>query len=104
MPTPDEPTMPFTIMPYMMIVEGTATRLGLLLGMLYEDKELQRDQWSADHDAVSRKAAAAKLKPEGAKIERMGVGALTERTREILMRRAEALGLKVKPFQLEPRG
>ncbi|MBV8245849.1 MAG: hypothetical protein JOZ38_08010 [Candidatus Eremiobacteraeota bacterium] len=101
MPTPDEPTTAFSLMPFLMRIEGTSTRLGLFVGMLYEDKGLPRDAWCVDHRQASRKDVAVNLKPQGSTVDHLGVGAKDALTAALIKRRAESLGLTCQTVSLD---
>jgi hypothetical protein len=91
--TRNENTIAFDLWPNMIVVEGPAQSIGMLIGMLYDDARVQRDMWAVSHNEASRKDYAAKLKHGGAAPKRQGIGARDKATADFIQARAKALGL-----------
>ncbi|MBV8723074.1 MAG: hypothetical protein JO277_13045 [Candidatus Eremiobacteraeota bacterium] len=98
MPTPDELTVSFATWPIMILLEGPATSIGTLIGMMYADQNVPRDSWTVEHAERSRKAYAERLKRAGSGIRRQGVGIRVEATAKVLEARARALGITTTRF------
>jgi len=84
-------TQAFDVSPYLAMAEGEAHALALLVGMLYADPNISRDEWSISHAHKSRKDLIADLQTQGDKHVRVGISAETEKIVERMKRRAEAL-------------
>lgn len=94
----DEPTMAFSIWPNLLMVEGPAQIIGLLLTMLYDDPKIPRDGWVVDHGGTSRREYAATLKRAGTEVRRQGIAIKDQQTVELLLRRVQSLGLTFHTF------
>lgn len=94
MPTDPQMTQRFEISPYLVMTEGEAHSLALLIGMAYSDPHISRDEWSISHALKSRKDLIAELRTQGEKRVRVGIAADSEKVVEQLRRRAEALGVQ----------
>jgi len=94
-PTPDlKMTQRFEVAKYLVMIEGHANSLALLLGMLYSDKTIPHDRWSVSHAHKSRKQLIGHLQSEGEKHTRIGISADSEAIVEQMRRRAEALNVE----------
>lgn len=84
-------TQRFEVAKYLIMVEGHANSLALLVGMLYSDPALPHDKWSVSHAHKSRKELIAELQKQGEKHARVGISADSEAIVEQMRRRAETL-------------
>lgn len=87
----DQMTQRFEVSQYLVMTEGEAHAIALLLGMAYSDPHISRDDWSVSHALKSRKELIAELQTQGAKRVRVGITAATHGIVERLRRRADAL-------------
>ncbi len=92
-------TQSFTVAAFLVMAEGEARSIALLIGMLYSDPALRNDAWSVSHSHKTRKELVAELQAQGAKHLRVGISAKTEATVDIIRRRAEALSVHVNALR-----
>jgi hypothetical protein len=87
-------TQRFEVANYLVMVEGEAHSLALLLGMLYSDQHIPKDAWSVSHALKSRKELIAHLQTQGDARMRVGISAECDKAVEQMRRRAEALAVQ----------
>jgi DNA-directed RNA polymerase subunit L len=84
-------TQRFEVANYLVMIEGEAHSLALLVGMLYADPNIPRDGWSVSHALKSRKELIAHLQTQGETRMRVGISAESDKVVEQMRRRADAL-------------
>jgi hypothetical protein len=97
-------TQRFEVSPYLIMVEGEAHALALLVGMVYADPRISHSDWSISHALKSRRELIAHLRTQGDKRVRVGVSAETEKVVEQIRRRAEALVLQFNVLRTRSGG
>jgi hypothetical protein len=99
MGTPHEPTIGFSLWPVLLTIEGPTNMVGIVLGMIYDDRRIPRDEWHCDHPYASRAEFAAKLRAIGKEPRRLGIGAKNNIVASMIRARVEASGLKCVIFR-----
>jgi|HubBroStandDraft_5_1064220.scaffolds.fasta_scaffold934705_1 hypothetical protein len=94
MPLPDEKTISFDLWPHLLMIEGPANTIGLLLAAVYDDPAIPRDQWSVSSKEKSRRTHAETLQRGGDEKMRQGIGVRTDAVVAIIQERAKALTLE----------
>ena len=87
-------TQTFKVSPYLIMTEGPAHSLALLVGMLYNDPHIPRDKWSISHALKSRKELIKHLQSQHDTSVRVGISAEEEEIVEHMRRRAAALSVQ----------
>lgn len=87
-------TQRFEVAKYLVMIEGPAKAVALLVGMLYADPAIPHDKWSVSHAHKSRKQLIAHLQQQGETHTRVGISADSEAIVEQMRRRAEALAVQ----------
>jgi hypothetical protein len=93
MPLPDEKTISFDLWPHLLMIEGPASAVGLLLAAVYDDPAVPRDTWSVSSKEKSRKTHAEVLQKAGDEKMRQGIGVRNDDVVVLIQERAKALGL-----------
>lgn len=92
-------TQRFEVAKYLVMIEGHANALAVLVGMLYADPLIPHGGWSISHAHKSRKGLIAHLQTLGEKSARVGISADSEKIVELMRRRAEALQVTFNVLQ-----
>jgi hypothetical protein len=92
-------TQSFAVSAFLVMAEGEARSIALLISMLYGDPALRHDAWSVSHAHKTRKELVAALQAQGATHLRVGISAENEATVDIIRRRAEALRVRVNAMR-----
>jgi len=93
MPLPDEKTISFDLWPHLLMIEGPANAIGLLLAAVYDDPAIPRDTWSISTKEKSRRTHAEVLQRGGNEKMRQGIGVRTDAVVAIIQQRARTMTL-----------
>jgi hypothetical protein len=93
MPLPDEKTITFDLWPHLLMIEGPASAIGILLAAVYDDPTIPRDTWSVSSKEKSRRTHAEVLQRGGNEKIRQGIGVRTDEVVAIIQEHARALTL-----------
>ena len=93
MPLPDEKTISFDLWPHLLMIEGPANAIGLLLAAVYDDPTIPRDTWSVSTKEKSRRTHAEVLQRGGSEKMRQGIGVRTDTIVAIIQEHARAMTL-----------
>ena len=92
-------TQSFAVSTFLVMTEGEARAIAMLIGMLYADSSLRRDSWSVSHAHKTRKELVAELQAQGEKRLRIGIAAENQATVDVIRRRAESLHVRVNALR-----
>jgi hypothetical protein len=98
MPLPDEKTISFDLWPHLLMIEGPAKAIGLLLAAVYDDPAIPRDTWSVSSKEKSRRTHAEVLQRGGDEKIRQGIGVRTDAVVAIIQEHAR--GMTLASFRL----
>jgi hypothetical protein len=93
MPLPDEKTVAFDLWPNLLMIEGPANKIGVLIASLYDDPAIPRDQWTVSSKEKSRRIYADVLQRGSEEKMRQGMGVRTDALVEIVQARVKSLAL-----------
>jgi hypothetical protein len=94
MPLPDEKTISFDLWPHLLMIEGPANAIGLLLAAVYDDPAIPRETWSVSTKEKSRRTYADVLQRGANEKMRQGIGVRTDEVVAIIKEHARALKLE----------
>lgn len=96
-------TSAFSLARYLISIEGSCTKLALMITILYEDKLLPRNDWSVSHAAANRPKFVDELRQAGQEYRRIGFAAHTPLAVDAIRRAAERLNLQFEQIVLNSR-
>jgi hypothetical protein len=97
-PLPDEKTISFDLWPHLLMIEGPANAIGVLLAAVYDDPAIPRDAWSVSTKEKSRRTYADVLQRAANEKMRQGIGVRTDEVVAIIQEHARAV--KLESFRL----